>query len=204
MPIKPVDIVLSNGVEVILRPAGPADEPRFEHIVANMSEESRYLRFFSGAKVIPKSIIHALADADGHRHIAWAAALKNEPGQPFIAAAHAIRTTNELEEGELAMGVLDAYHAQGLSRMLIACVALCCHAEGIITLEAETLPENRKANNLFKALGGHVIRPMPPTTMWQFHVGELISVLRAMDSPRGLREVFRINGADDEGSVPAS
>ena len=46
MPIKPVDIVLSNGVEVILRPAGPEDEPRFEHIVANMSEESRYLRFF--------------------------------------------------------------------------------------------------------------------------------------------------------------
>jgi hypothetical protein len=43
MPIKPVDIVLSNGVEVILRPAGPEDEPRFEHIVANMSEESRYL-----------------------------------------------------------------------------------------------------------------------------------------------------------------
>ena len=90
MPIKPVDIVLSNGVEVILRPAGPEDEPRFEHIVANMSEESRYLRFFSGVKVIPKPIIHALADADGHRHIAWAAALKNEPGQPFIAAAHAI------------------------------------------------------------------------------------------------------------------
>ncbi len=128
----------------------------------------------------------------------WGAVDKNAPGQPFIAAAHAIRTTNELEEGELAMGVLDAYHAQGLSRMLIACVALCCHAEGIITLEAETLPENRKANSLFKALGGHVIRPMPPTTMWQFHVGELISVLRAMETPRGLREVFRINGADDD------
>jgi GNAT superfamily N-acetyltransferase len=194
---SPVEIVLDDGLEVILRPATLADESRFEQLVANMSAESRYLRFFSGVKEIPKSIIHGLADADGHRHIAWGAVDKNAPGQPFIAAAHAIRTTNELEEGELAMGVLDAYHAQGLSRMLIACVALCCHAEGIITLEAETLPENRKANSLFKALGGHVIRPMPPTTMWQFHVGELISVLRAMESPRGLREVFRINGAGD-------
>ena len=190
----PVDIVLSNGLEVRLRPAGPDDESRFEHIVANMSEESRYLRFFSGVKQIPKTIIHALADADGHRHIAWAASLRNVRGEPFIAAAHAIRTRNELEEAELAMGVLDAFHAQGLSRMLIACVALCCREEGIITLEAETLPENRKANSLFKALGGHVIRPMPPTTVWQFHVGELIGILRAMETPKGLREVFRVNG----------
>lgn len=190
----PVDIVLDSGLEVTLRPAGPSDEPRFAHIVENMSPQSRYLRFFSGAQRIPRSIIHALADADGHRHIAWGAVDRNAPGQPFIAAAHAIRTSNALEEAELAMGVLDAYHAQGLSRMLIACVALCCQAEGIITLEAETLPENRKANNLFRALGGHVIRPMPPTTMWQFHVGELISILRAMERPRGLREVFRING----------
>ena len=194
---KPVDITLESGLEVTLRPAGPADEPRFAYLVENMSAESRYLRFFSGVRHIPQSIIHQLADADGHRHIAWGAVDRNAPGQPFIAAAHAIRTRNELEEAELAMGVLDAYHAQGLSRMLIACVALCCRAEGIITLEAETLPENRKANNLFRALGGHVIRPMPPTTMWQFHVGELISVLRAMESPRGLREVFRVNGAED-------
>ena len=27
-----------------------------------------------------------------------------------------------------------------------------------------------------------------------FHVGELISVLRAMETPKGLREVFRTNG----------
>ena len=194
MCAAPVDIVLESGLNVRLRPAGPMDAMRFDHIVSNMSEESRYLRFFTGARKIPAHIIRALADADGHRHIAWGAVNREAPGEPFIAAAHAIRTPNELEEAELALGVLDDYHAQGLSRMLIACVALCCRDEGIITLGAETLAENRKANGLFKALGGHVIETTPPTMRWQFHLGETISILRAMEKPRGLREVFRANG----------
>ena len=194
MSTMPVDLVLEGGLNVRLRPTGPLDELRFDHIVSNMSEESRYFRFFSGAKKIPAHIIHGLADSDGHRHIAWGAVNRDAPGEPFIAAAHAIRTPNELDEAELAMGVLDAFHAQGLSRMLIACVALCCREEGIITLGAETLSENRRANALFKALGGHVIGTTPPTMRWQFHLGEVISMLRAMEKPPGLREVFRVNG----------
>ncbi|MEZ5998821.1 MAG: GNAT family N-acetyltransferase [Hyphomonas sp.] len=193
MPTSPVETQLQDGTGILLRPVGPADEPRFAEIVAKMSPESRYLRFFTGIAKIPERIIHQLADADGDRHIAWGALDLTAPGQPLLGAAHAIR----MEEGysaELAMGVLDAYQAQGISRMLIACIALQCHDQGIIMLEAETLPENRKANSLFKALGGRVTSPMPPTTTWQFHVGELISVLRAMETPKGLRDVFRVNG----------
>ncbi len=193
---QPVEVTLIDGTHAVLRPAGLQDEDRFAHIVANMSDESRYLRFFSGVREIPAAIIHMLADADGHRHIAWGAVAVDLPGEPFIAAAHAYRNAKDPARAELALGVLDAYHAQGLSRMLIACVALCCRDEGVIALEAETLAENRKANGLFKSLGGHVIRPGPPTTLWQFHVGELISVLRAMETPQGLRQVFRVNGAD--------
>ena len=91
------------------------------------------------------------------------------------------------------LGVLDQYQAHGLSRLLIASVALSCRARGIITLEAETLPENRKANSLFKALGGKVIRPMPPTTLWEFDVAQLIETLRTMERPEGLRKVFAVN-----------
>lgn len=192
--MTPVPIRLEGGLEVLLRPSGPADEPRFAHLVSNMSAESRYLRFFSGAQEIPRSIIHMLADADVNRHIAWGAVDIHAPGEPFIAAAHIIRSGEDPTQAELALGVLDAYQAQGLSRMLIACLALCCRAKGIIALVAETLPENRKAARLFTAIGGKVIRPMPPTTLWEFHVGEMLSLLRAMESPRGLREVFRVNG----------
>ena len=149
MCMTPVPIRLESGLDVLLRPAGLDDEPRFAHIVANMSAESRYLRFFSGAREIPQAIIHMLADADGERHIAWGAVDVDAPGQPFIAAAHAIRSPSDPTKAELALGVLDAYHAQGLSRMLIACLVLCCRAKGIIELDAETLPENRKAASLF-------------------------------------------------------
>lgn len=188
---EPVHVELKDGMKILLRPAGLEDEARFAHIVENMSPEARYLRFFSGAKKIPETIIHMLADADGHRHIAWAAVDLDSPGEPFIAAAHAIRSRSETE-AELALGMLDAYQGQGLSRMLIALIALSCREEGVISLEAETLAENRRANNLFRTLGGHVIRSSPPTTLWQFHVGELIATLRAMERPRGLRQIFRV------------
>ena len=193
---QPVYVTLNDGAHAVLRPADIQDEARFAHLVGNMSDQSRYLRFFSGVRQIPQTIIHMLADADGHRHIAWGAAEVDAPGHPFIAAAHVFRDREDPTKGELAMGVLDAHHSQGLSRMLIACLALCCRDEGVIALEAETLSENRKANNLFRDIGGHVVRTGPPTMLWKFHVGEVISLLRAMESPRGLREVFRVNGAE--------
>ncbi|WP_291078921.1 GNAT family N-acetyltransferase [Hyphomonas sp.] len=189
----PLQVSLDIGHDVLLRPVGLEDEPRFRKIFEQMSPESRYLRFFSGANPVPDAVVHTLADADGDRHIAWGILNSNAEGQPLMAAAHAIRSEPGSSRAELALGVLDQYQAHGLSRLLIASVALSCRACGITTLEAETLPENRKANHLFKALGGKVIRPMPPTTLWEFDVAQLIETLRTMDRPEGLRKVFAVN-----------
>ena len=142
---------------------------------------------------MPDAVVRSLADADGHKHIAWGILDEGEDGAPLMAAAHAIRSEEGSDRAELALGVLDQYQAHGLSRLLIASVALSCRARGITTLEAETLPENRKANSLFKALGGKVIRPMPPTTLWEFDVAQLIETLRTMERPEGLRKVFAVN-----------
>jgi len=190
----PLQVSLDTGQDVLLRPVGLEDESRFQQIFRSMSPESRYLRFFSGASTVPDAVVHMLADADGDLHIAWGILNSGEDGTPLMAAAHAIRQEEGSPRAELALGVLDQYQAHGLSRLLIASVALSCRARGITTLEAETLPENRKANGLFKALGGKVIRPMPPTTVWEFDVDELIDRLQGMEKPEGLRAVFSTNG----------
>ena len=190
----PLQVSLDTGQDVLLRPVGLEDEARFQQIFRSMSPESRYLRFFSGASTVPDAVVHKLADADGDLHIAWGILNTGEDGTPLMAAAHAIRQQEGSSRAELALGVLDQYQAHGLSRLLIASVALSCRARGITTLEAETLPENRKANGLFKALGGKVIRPMPPTTVWEFDVEELIDRLQGMEKPEGLRAVFSTNG----------
>ena len=189
----PLQVSLDTGHDVLLRPVGIDDESKFQQIFRAMSPESRYLRFFSGANPVPDAVVRSLADADGHKHIAWGILDEGEDGAPLMAAAHAIRSEEGSDRAELALGVLDQYQAHGLSRLLIASVALSCRARGIITLEAETLPENRKANSLFKALGGKVIRPMPPTTLWEFDVAQLIETLRTMERPEGLRKVFAVN-----------
>lgn len=190
----PLEVSLDTGQKVLLRPVGLDDEARFDQIFRSMSPQSRYLRFFSGANPVPEAVVHSLADADGDRHIAWGILNLDEDGMPLMAAAHAIREDTGSPRAELALGVLDPYHAHGLSRLLIASVALSSREKGITKLEAETLPENNKANGLFKALGGKVIRPLPPTTVWEFDVTELIDRLKHMEKPEGLRDVFRTNG----------
>lgn len=190
----PLEVSLDTGQKVLLRPVGLDDEARFDQIFRSMSPQSRYLRFFSGANPVPEAVVHSLADADGDRHIAWGILNLDEDGMPLMAAAHAIREDTGSPRAELALGVLDQYHAHGLSRLLIASVALSCREKGITKLEAETLPENNKANGLFKALGGKVIRPLPPTTVWEFDVTDLIDRLKHMEKPEGLQDVFRTNG----------
>ena len=190
----PLHVSLDTGHEILLRPVGLDDEPRFQQIFRSMSPESRYLSFFSGANPVPDAVVHSLANADGKAHIAWGILDASEDDTPLMAAAHAIRAEPDSKRAELALGVLDQYQAHGLSRLLISSVALSGRAQGITTLEAETLPENRKANSLFKALGGKVIRPLPPTTVWEFEVDDLIDQLKHMEKPEGLRAVFSTNG----------
>ena len=191
----PLQVSLDTGQDVLLRPVNLADKPRFEQIFQSMSPQSRYLRFFSGAGAVPDAVVRQLANADGNLHIAWGILDEAREGGPLMAAAHAIRQDEGSSRAELALGVLDQYQALGLSRLLIASVALSCRARGITTLEAETLPENKKANGLFKALGGKVIRPMPPTTVWEFDVEQLIETLRTMERPEGLQKVFSVNAS---------
>lgn len=144
---------LASGERVLLRPIGPHDRARLRDGIAAMSDHSRYLRFFTGSRTIPDAVIDRLVDVDGDRHIAWGAIDLGAVGQPAIAAAHAIRKGN-LPEADLALGVLDAYHAKGLARLLLAAVVFDCRRRGINWLEADTLAENTAARHLFRAMGG--------------------------------------------------
>lgn len=153
MSDRGISTVLRTGEAVYLRPIGPWDRAREKALIAGFSDHSRYLRFFTGARTIPETVIDRLVDVDGHNHIAWGALDLDAPGAPLMGVVRAIRREGG-DEADLAMGVLDRHHGKGIARILMAAVVHDALGAGITGLTAETLAENTAARRLFKAIGG--------------------------------------------------
>lgn len=157
-----IKIRLKDGRPVRVRPISIDDEARLRTGISELSDRSRYLRFFSGLKRMPEPVVRRLAAADGHYHVAWGAMLDDGPNGRAIGAAHVMRE-GDVPEAELAFAVLDEFHAQGLARMLIGCCLVQARAEGVCRLSADVLAENAGGRRLMRYLGGegqHVAGPV--------------------------------------------
>lgn len=179
---------LENGTRICIRPITANDEDRLRDGIAELSDRSRYLRFFTNLKRVPETIIHRLADADGEHHIAWGAIDFDKDDKPAIGAVHAMRDGHEAK-ADLAIGILDDYHAMGIARMLLTALVFDCARQGITTLVADTLAENKKAIGLFRSLGAKSISEPGPVARFQLDIADMNSLLSALREPAGLVDV---------------
>lgn len=181
---------LKSGEPVLLRPIGPQDAARLRDGIAQLSDHSRYLRFFTGARTMPQAVLDRLVDVDGYRHIAWGALDLARPGSPAIGAAHAIRKAGT-PEAELALGVLDAFHGKGLARLLLAAVIADARNAGITRLTAETLSENVAARQLFRAMGGVTSHRDGPVVSYRFDAAVADARLASMGAGTAMESLRR-------------
>ncbi len=178
-----------------LRAVRPGDGVRLRDGIQQLSQESRYLRFFSVAPVPPDHVIEKLVRVDGHRHLAWGAILSDDPEETAIGVVHAIRSDEAQPRAEFAVGVLDAYHGQGLARMLTAVLLIHCQHEGIAALDAQILAENAPAIGFIRSLGGERCASEKGVADFALGVGPALLALQASDEPAGLAAVFEGLGA---------
>lgn len=149
-------IDMTDGRSMCLRPLKASDEPHIEAGILALSDQSRYLRFFSNFKQAPQSVLDRLTDF-GEDHIAWGAVDNSLPDQPPIAAAHLIHS-GEMPEGtgEFAIAVLDAYQNLGVARALSYCLFQDAAEKEYRRAVFDVLAENRAGIALFKWMGGRV------------------------------------------------
>lgn len=192
MPLRPlvIETRLKDGTPVCLRTIRPSDEERLREGIKALSDESRYLRFFTAFREPPPAIVRNLTAIDGHNHIGWGA-IRTDLNEPLaIGAAHAIRSDDDPGKGELSVALLDDYHRQGLARMLIALVLLDCLEEDMPFLEMEVIAENVAAMGLVLALGGERVGGLDIIERFRLVVGQSLAILREHSSTQGLRDVF--------------
>lgn len=195
-----VHCALNDGTAVRLRTITPDDAPLIREGIAKLSAESRYLRFFSPAPVLPDAVVRKLADVDGHDHIAWGAICVECPGRPPIGAVHAVRHRHDGPVGEFSVAVLDEFHGLGLARMMTAALLVHCHAEGLDVLDVHMLSENAAARRLVKSLGAAWAGESAGVAEYRLDVAAGIASLRADSDAPGVQDVLRaLEGGGEAG-----
>lgn len=186
-----IESVLKDGTHVCLRTIRPSDEERIRAGIAELSDRSRYLRFFSAFRDPPPAIVKRLSAVDGHDHIGWGA-IRTDLEEPHaIGAAHAIRSADLSLRGELAVALLDEYHGLGLARMLIAAVLVDCALEGIEQLEMQMIAENQPASRLVTSLGAQRKPALDSAEHYELDVSTAIATLSDPGQPRCVQDVFK-------------
>ncbi len=199
-PLHRIEVhsVLSDGTAVCLRTITPEDEPLLRAGIATLSAESRYLRFFSPAPMPPDPVVAGLVEVDGHDHIGWGALCTDCEGTPAIGAVHAVRYADGGTIGEYSVAVLDAFHGEGLARMMTAALLIQCLAEGLTELDVHTLSENRAVARLVHSLGATWLRGSAGVAEYRIDVARALEGLRADREARGVQDVFRALAGEAE------
>jgi GNAT superfamily N-acetyltransferase len=136
-----------RGGVVAARPLVAGEHDPLGAVFAGMSRASRYSRYLTGLGGLPASMARALADVDGHRHVAWLASVDDEP----VGIGRWIRTAPET--AELAFEVVDRHHDRGIGTVLVDVLTTVAAVSGIQRLEATVLPTNQPSLRLLERVG---------------------------------------------------
>ena len=112
-----------------------------------------------------------------------------------IGAVHAVRHKagaggDEMRVGEYSIAILDAFHGQGLARMMTAALLVDCLAEGLTTLDVNILSENHAALGLVKAMGGTRKKESRGVAEYVIDVAAALEALRSDEGARGVQDVL--------------
>ena len=91
MPHDEYAAALEDGTRVLFRRVRPDDKDRLQRGLAQLSPESRYLRFFGPLDHFTAGQLRYLTEVDFRDHFAWVATLPDLPGEPGIGIARWIR-----------------------------------------------------------------------------------------------------------------
>jgi RimJ/RimL family protein N-acetyltransferase len=147
----PHRIALRSGHQVLVRALRPDDAPGLAAAFEQLSETSRYRRFFTAKPQLSEQTLAFLTDVDHHDHEALVA-VAPDSGH-LIGVARFIRIPGEPDLAEVAVTVIDSWQRRGLGTALLRELAQRAAEESIRHFTAEMLAENKPMLTLARRLG---------------------------------------------------
>jgi acyl-CoA synthetase (NDP forming)/GNAT superfamily N-acetyltransferase len=150
------DVVLRDGGTARIRPITAEDADRLVSFYEQVSDESKYYRFFAPYPRLSAKDVHRFTHHDFVDRVGLAATIGGE----FIATvrydrvgAHGMPASGPSDEAEVAFLVQDAHQGRGVASALLEHIAAVARERGIRRFTAEVLPANTKMIKVFTDAG---------------------------------------------------
>ncbi|MDN3264030.1 GNAT family N-acetyltransferase [Streptomyces sp. CSDS2] len=150
------DVVLRDGGTARVRPITADDADRLVSFYEQVSDESKYYRFFAPYPRLSAKDVHRFTHHDFVDRVGLAATIGGE----FIATVRYDRIGTDglpasapADEAEVAFLVQDAHHGRGVASALLEHIAAVARERGIRRFAAEVLPANTKMIKVFTDAG---------------------------------------------------
>jgi GNAT superfamily N-acetyltransferase len=148
------EFVLRDGTRALVRPIRADDKERLVAGLAELSPESRYMRFHSAVSTLTERQLRHLTEIDYHDHMAYVAINLDAPDEPGMGVARYIRLAQDPTIAEAAVTVLDRYQGRGLGTLLLRELSAYAVEHGIRTFRNYVLASNSAMLDIFDELGG--------------------------------------------------
>jgi len=163
-------LLLAHGRSVAVRAAAPADAARIARLFADLSPESRALRFGAARGGLSDAEAQAMAAAPGPSG-GGLVALAGGDDEHIVGLARYERTPGA-SEAEVAVAVDDRWQGCGVGTGLIERLLARAREDGLDALWAMCLPRNLRMRNVFRDLGAQVrMSPQPDEVLVRIPTG---------------------------------
>ncbi|MEV7774110.1 GNAT family N-acetyltransferase [Kitasatospora sp. NPDC086791] len=149
------DILLRDGGTARIRPITPADAGRLVEFYEQVSDQSKYFRFFAPYPRLSDKDVRRFTHHDFVNRVGLAVVVRDR----FIATVRYDRIDAEGRpsatgtDAEVAFLVQDAHQGRGVASALLEHIAAVAQERGIRRFQAEVLPQNRKMVKVFTDAG---------------------------------------------------
>jgi acyl-CoA synthetase (NDP forming)/RimJ/RimL family protein N-acetyltransferase len=149
------DIVLRDGGTARIRPLTPDDAGRLVAFYTDVSDQSKYYRFFAPYPRLSDRDVRRFTHHDYVNRVGLAVLVRDEiiATVRFDRIDETGRPTETGTDAEVAFLVQDAHQGRGVASALLEHIAAVAGERGIRRFIAEVLPDNRKMGKVFTDAG---------------------------------------------------
>jgi RimJ/RimL family protein N-acetyltransferase len=150
------DDVTRYGTPVHIRPMRVEDAERLVAFHSRLSRKTVYLRYFNSHTRLSPGEIFRFTHLDGTDRVALVATLGPSPcgeSSEIVGVGAYDRLVDDARTAEVAFVIADRLQGQGLGAALLHRLAVRAVDAGISCLYAQTFPENRAMQQVFRHAG---------------------------------------------------
>ncbi len=154
-----------DGTPYRVRPIRPEDASVFQEFVRQLSDRSRYLRFFGSMRELPARQLARRTQIDYDREMVLIAVRQDEKGLESVIAEAFYGVLADGQTCEFGVVVADHLAGQGIGSRIMNCLMDAARERGIRQMVGEVLSENEAMQGLMEALGFNVSHTDDPEVM---------------------------------------